>query len=94
MKNFYTLSDSKGLASATPGGSLSGLSTGDTATIETIDNACTGLVRRRLLDLGFVPGTQVTKLGEGFFRGPSRFKIRNNIIALRPEQASFVLTRN
>jgi Fe2+ transport system protein FeoA len=94
MKNFYTLSDSRGLASATPRGSLSGLSTGDTATIETIDTACTGLIRRRLLDLGFVPGTQVTKLGEGFFSGPSRFQIRNNIIALRPEQASFVITRN
>lgn len=46
-----------------------------------------GLARRRLLDLGFTPGTRVecalvSPLGE-----PKAYRIRGTLIALRPEQA-------
>lgn len=94
MKNFFSISDSKGTGSNSPNDSIVGLERGDSATIHNIHSTCTGLVRRRLLDLGFVPGTRVTKLGEGLFNGPGRYQIRGNVIALRPEQASQILTRS
>ena len=95
MKNFFQISDS---IHPEPGcklmGSLEGLDRGRSATIDGIDAHCTGLTRRRLLDLGFVPGTRVTKLGEGLFNGPSRFQIRGNVIALRREQAAHILAQH
>lgn len=95
MKNFYHISDStRPEAERIIQGSLEGLDRGGSATIGGIDADCTGLERRRLLDLGFVPGTRVTKLGEGLFSGPSRFQIRGNIIALRSEQAAHILTQH
>lgn len=96
MKNFYQISDSNrtGSAPPEPDSSLGALGMGRSATINGIHSDCEGLVRRRLLDLGFVPGTRVTKLGEGLFNGPSRFQIRGNVIALRSEQATQILTHN
>jgi len=95
MRNFFNISDSReAKAIRTERGNLSELSRGESGTIDRIENSCQGLERRRLLDLGFVPGTKVTKLGEGLFNGPSRFQIRGNVIALREEQSSLIATRS
>lgn len=94
MRNFFNISDSRRSEQfRTNRENLSELVSGESGTIDRIQDSCKGLIRRRLLDLGFVPGTRVTKLGEGLFNGPSRFKIRGNVIALRPEQSSQILTR-
>jgi len=94
MRNYFNISDSTGVKTQAPLESLISLNQGDSATVDTIHSDCTGLVRRRLLDLGFVPGTRVTKLGEGLFHGPSRYQIRGNVIALRSTQAAQILTRS
>ncbi len=54
-----------------------------------IVNGVTGpdLFRRRLLELGFVPGTQVARVGRG---EPLRFRIRDAVVALRRSDARHV----
>ena len=51
---------------------------------------CRGAARRRLLDLGLVPGTVVTAELRGAGRGPVAFRVRGALIALRHEQASLI----
>ena len=70
-----------------PGGILEETGDGQTVTIHSLSPAIRGLERRRLLDLGFVPGSRVVREGSGPFRGPGRFRVRGTIQALRPEQA-------
>lgn len=50
-----------------------------------------GLTRRRLLDLGLVPGTIVTKLRKSPIGDPSAFSIRGATIALRKEEGKCVI---
>ncbi|HHV72856.1 MAG TPA: ferrous iron transport protein A [Clostridia bacterium] len=45
-----------------------------------------GLMRRRLLDLGFVPGTVVETVRRSPLGDPTAFKIRGALIALRSEE--------
>jgi DtxR family transcriptional regulator, Mn-dependent transcriptional regulator len=93
MKTFFNASDSQTSQTriARP---LSDLRDGESARIMQIQPECSGLPRRRLLDLGFVPGTKVTKLGSGLFHGPSRFAIRGNVIALRDDHSSRILAQS
>ena len=93
MKTFFNISDSKAPATESTL-SLEDLRDGETALVERIHTDCNGLTRRRLLDLGFVPGTRVIRLGKGLFNGPTRFGIRGNVIALRSEQASRILAKS
>jgi DtxR family Mn-dependent transcriptional regulator len=69
---------------------LSSLAPGERATIVDISRACFGPQRRRLLDLGLLPGTRV----EAEFAAPSgepvAYRIRGAAIALRREQADMV----
>jgi ferrous iron transport protein A len=44
-----------------------------------------GLMRRRLLDLGFVPGTKVECLRRSPAGDPTAYFIRGTVIALRKE---------
>jgi DtxR family Mn-dependent transcriptional regulator len=46
-----------------------------------------GTARRRLLDLGFTPGTVVERALTSPFSEPIAYRIRGTLIALRPEQA-------
>ncbi len=46
-----------------------------------------GLERRRLLDLGFTPGTEVQLVMKSAFGDPIAFWVRNTKIALRKKQA-------
>ncbi len=50
-----------------------------------------GLVRRRLLDLGFVPGTVVRAIRRSPLGDPTAYGVRGTVIALRAEDAARVL---
>jgi DtxR family Mn-dependent transcriptional regulator len=58
-----------------------------------IDDACQGLTRRRLLDLGLIPGTRVSPELSNSFGDPRAYRIRGTLIALRKEQAAHVIVR-
>lgn len=47
-----------------------------------------GIVRRRMLDLGLVPGTRVEIIRRSPLGDPTAYKIRGAIIALRREESS------
>lgn len=52
-----------------------------------------GLTRRRLLDLGLLPGTEVRAVMESPLGTPTGYKIRGSILALRPEDASKIMVK-
>lgn len=50
-----------------------------------------GMTRRRMLDLGLVPGTRVEAIRKSPSGDPRAFRIRGAIIAFREEEASKIL---
>jgi len=72
---------------------LSSLREGETATIAALTPACVGPERHRLLDLGVVPGTEVTIDLVSPNGSPTAYRIRGASIALRREQADRILIR-
>jgi len=52
---------------------------------------CEGLTRRRLLDLGLLPGTEVKAVMKSPLGSPVAYDIRGSIIALRSEDASKII---
>lgn len=70
---------------------LANLSLGEEAIVRAISPACRGLVRRRLLDLGFVPGTRVRAELKSLGGDPTAFRVRNTLVALRGDQAKYIL---
>ncbi|MEW6446546.1 MAG: FeoA family protein [Bacillota bacterium] len=50
-----------------------------------------GMTRRRLLDLGLVPGTRVEVVRRSPLGDPIAYNIRGAVIALRKEESSKVL---
>ncbi|MBT9172041.1 MAG: hypothetical protein DDT21_00417 [Syntrophomonadaceae bacterium] len=46
-----------------------------------------GMLRRRLLDLGLVPGTLVAAIGRSPAGDPAAYRIRGAVMALRAEMA-------
>jgi DtxR family Mn-dependent transcriptional regulator len=69
---------------------LSSLSSGRQARVAGISGACRGPERRRLLDLGFVPGTLVEVDRVSPAGDPTAYRVRGTVIALRREQANLV----
>lgn len=69
---------------------LTSLKVGDKAEVVGISRACRGAQRRRLMDLGIVPGTVISKEMVSAGGDPKAYNIRGAIIALRDEQANFV----
>lgn len=51
---------------------------------------CSGMVRRRLLDLGIVKGTLITPILKSPSGDPTAFLIRGSTIAIRKEDASLI----
>jgi ferrous iron transport protein A len=47
-----------------------------------------GVLRRRLLDLGFVPGNVIEVLQKSPLGDPVAFRVNNTTIALRKEESS------
>ena len=69
---------------------LTELPPGESATVVHVSPSCQGPQRRRLLDLGLVPGTRITAELEGAFGDPVAYRIRGALIALRKQQADWV----
>jgi DtxR family Mn-dependent transcriptional regulator len=69
------------------------LSLGGTAEIVALAGTCRGYTRRRLLDLGFTPGTRVSPALDTFAGDPRAYRVRGTTIALRRDQAEQVLVR-
>jgi ferrous iron transport protein A len=53
-----------------------------------------GALRRRLLDLGLVPGTRVKALRSSPLGDPRAYHIRGAVIALRAEEAGLIAIRS
>lgn len=50
-----------------------------------------GWLRRRLLDLGFVPGAEVSVVRRSPFGDPTAYSVRGAVVALRQEEAGHIL---
>jgi DtxR family Mn-dependent transcriptional regulator len=66
---------------------------GSRAEVVSLDPACQGFSRRRLMDLGFTPGARLEPALETFAGDPRAYKVRGTLVALRKEQARYVLVR-
>jgi DtxR family Mn-dependent transcriptional regulator len=73
---------------------LSSLCIGQEALVVDISPACRGIERRRLLDLGVVPGTRVRAELESAGGDPTAYRIRGAMIALRKDQADLIYVRS
>lgn len=69
---------------------LWGLASGERGRVVEISPACRGPERRRLLDLGFVPGTLVEVEMVSPAGDPTAYRLRGSVVALRREQARFI----
>ena len=69
---------------------LAALRPGESARVVRISPSCRGLQRRRLLDLGVVPGTRITAVLRSMSGDPVAYEIRGALIALRREQAEWI----
>lgn len=67
---------------------LADLQTGQSGTVASLHS--TGLERRRMMDLGLVPGTVVTAELNSPLGDPIAYRIRGAVVALRREQAALV----
>jgi DtxR family Mn-dependent transcriptional regulator len=72
---------------------LAELPLGQSAEVSGLSEGCTGLRRRRLLDLGFTPGARVEAVLSNVQDSAHAYRIRETLIALREEQAKQVLIR-
>ncbi len=71
-------------------GHLSDLAPGQSARVVRLSAACQGPERRRLLDLGLVPGTIVTAEFTSPGGDPVAYRVRGALIALRRAQAELI----
>jgi DtxR family Mn-dependent transcriptional regulator len=69
---------------------LSSLELGQTARVSNISHLCQGAERRRLLDLGILPGTLIKAELVSPGGDPTAYRIRGALIGLRREQAAFI----
>jgi DtxR family Mn-dependent transcriptional regulator len=58
------------------------------AEIIALDEAVQGFTRRRFLDLGMTPGTEIYPELQNFFGDPRGYRVRGTLIALRKDQAA------
>ncbi len=72
---------------------LSALDLGESATVVGISAASRGAERRRLMDLGLLPGTEVRAELQGPGGDPTGYRIRGAVIALRRIQAERIRIR-
>lgn len=77
-------------ADVEPSQTLVQLRPGESAEVVRISPACQGAQRRRLLDLGVLPGTVVSAEFEGALSDPMAYRIRGALIALRKSQAEWI----
>lgn len=70
--------------------SLARLELGESAEVVRLSPACRGIERRRLMDLGIIPGTKIEFERRGLTGGLSAYRVRDTLIALRAEQAEMI----
>jgi DtxR family Mn-dependent transcriptional regulator len=75
-----------------PNGSqrLNSLEIGETAKVVALSRKCRGAERRRFMDLGILPGTEIMAEMRSPGGDPTAYIIRDALIALRAEQASLI----
>ena len=56
-------------------------------TCNIVDVQCTGILQRRLLDLGLVNNTPITALFRSPLGDPTAYEFRGSIIAIRNDEA-------
>ncbi len=66
---------------------LSSLKVGEKGTVLGIAKVLRGQQRRRLMDLGIVPGTEIEAQLESITSDPIAYKVRGTVVALRKKQA-------
>ena len=64
---------------------------GEGAVVVGISKACRGQQRRRLMDLGIVPGTSIAAEMESLGGDPRAYRVRGTLVALRKRQAKYIL---
>lgn len=72
---------------------LSSLPNGAAARITALDDGCQGFTRRRFLDLGLTPGTEIVPELANAFGEPRGYRLRGTLIALRHDQAGMIWVR-
>lgn len=72
---------------------LSALPDGARGRITALDDACQGFTRRRFLDLGLTPGTEIVPELANAFGEPRAYRLRGTLIALRKDQAGMIWVR-
>jgi len=68
---------------------LLSVAVGDSGIIDTLSS--TGIIRRRLLDLGITTGAEITCLFEAPSGNPRAYLIRSTVIALRNQDARQII---
>lgn len=69
---------------------LADLALGESTEVTRLSPRCRGIERRRLMDLGIVPGTRITAELASAGGGLTAYRIRGALIALRREQAALI----
>ncbi len=69
---------------------LVSLEPGESAEVTRLSPMCRGLERRRLMDLGILPGTRIELEREGLSGGLRAYRVRGTVIGLRDEQAGMI----
>ncbi len=64
---------------------------GSKAVVSGISPVCRRQHKRRLMDLGIVPGTEIEVMLESAGKNPRAYRLLNTIVAIRNHQASMVL---
>lgn len=72
---------------------LSRLEPGESAEVLAVSRACRGLERRRLMDLGILPGTRIEAVLRSPAGDPTAYRVRGATIALRRQQADLIRVR-
>lgn len=73
-----------------PGQSLTDLEPGQSAKVISLSPRIRGKERRRLMDLGLLPGTNIEVVMESASGNPIAYRIRGAVIALRKNQAELI----
>lgn len=72
---------------------LSELPHGQLAEVVTLDEACQGYSRRRLMDLGFTAGAKIRAALSTFAGDPRAYEVRGTLVALRRDQSRHIVVR-
>jgi DtxR family transcriptional regulator, Mn-dependent transcriptional regulator len=77
-----------------PFATLASIHPGEKVQVASISRACRGQQRRRMMDMGIVPGTTISPEMESFSGDPVAYRVRGTLVALRREQAEQIYVRS